>query len=283
MKKIFVFFALFCALIFATGCGGGSNGGNQNDYPDSGDTVTDGDVDSGDSGSADTDPSDSGHEDPDTTPEQPDNGDSQPDGGDTVPDNGDSTPDEGGSAPDNGDSTPDEGDSADDSDDGDTGTNPDTNLPECSPTSATPCTDAETDLIWSGKAPNSMQWKAAVSYCDDLTEGGYSDWHLPNISELRTLIQNCRTNEMPDGSCGIIDTGDPSTSCLSYSDCWIWDTCCSCDYYTTGKYSKFGDTGRFGSSSNCSDLPNYAWDVGFNDGGVESYNKSIARYVRCVR
>ena len=101
MKKIFVTFALFCALIFATGCGGGSNGGNnQNDYPDSGDTVTDNDADSGDSGSADTDPSDSGHENPDTAPEQPDNGDSQPDGGDTAPDNGDSTPDSGNTTPD---------------------------------------------------------------------------------------------------------------------------------------------------------------------------------------
>ena len=107
MKKIFMVFALFCAMILMVGCGSGSNSNNQNENTDSGDTVTDGDVDSGDSGSADTDPSDSGHENPDTTPEQPDSGDSQPDNGDTTPDGGDSEPDEGDSAPDNGDSEPD--------------------------------------------------------------------------------------------------------------------------------------------------------------------------------
>ena len=101
-------FALFCAMILMVSCGGSSKNDNQNENPDSGDTVTDGDVDSGDSGSADNDPSDSGHENPDTAPEQPDSGDSQPDNGDTTPDGGDSTPDEGDSAPDNGDSEPDE-------------------------------------------------------------------------------------------------------------------------------------------------------------------------------
>ena len=109
-------FVIFAALIFAVSCGGGSNGNNQNENPDSGDTVTDGDVDSGDSGSADTDPSDSGHENPDTAPEQPDNGDSQPDGGDTAPDNGDTTPDGGDTTPDEGDSAPDNGDSEPDED-----------------------------------------------------------------------------------------------------------------------------------------------------------------------
>ena len=45
------------------------------------------------------------------------------------------------------------------------------------------------DLQWSNKATNPMQWYSALNYCKDLNEGGFSDWKLPNIDELRTLIQ----------------------------------------------------------------------------------------------
>ncbi|MBO4700000.1 DUF1566 domain-containing protein [bacterium] len=92
MKKIFVCFAIFAALIFVVSCGGGSKNVNQNDEPDTGEIVTDGDT--ADSESSDADPSDSGHENSDTNPEQPDNGDSQPDDGDTAPDEDDAEPTE---------------------------------------------------------------------------------------------------------------------------------------------------------------------------------------------
>ena len=45
--------------------------------------------------------------------------------------------------------------------------------------------------MWSSRSSSTYTWSDAVSYCDNLTEGGYSDWRLPNINELRTLIKNC--------------------------------------------------------------------------------------------
>ena len=148
------------------------------------------------------------------------------------------------------------------------------------------CKDPSSSLSWLfAKASNGkMTWNDAVSYCDNLTEGGYSDWRLPNISELRTLIRNCNRNEIPDGSCGVIDTGDPSTSCLS-SDCWTSETCGSCENgHSTGKYSKFGDRGGyFWSSSTYVYDTDYAWCVDFDGGGVSYYNKTNSYYVRCVR
>jgi len=78
------------------------------------------------------------------------------------------------------------------------------------------------DLYWSSISSDEMTWNEAVSYCKKLTEGGYHDWHLPTISELRTLIKNCPSNET-GGSCGVTDY------CLSYTcltedckndDCW---------------------------------------------------------------
>ena len=88
MKKIFVIFAL-SAMVLMISCSDGSKNISENDESDTGETVTDGDtVD-------DSDPSDSGHENPDTLPEQSDNGDTTPDNDsvDTAADNGDTEPD----------------------------------------------------------------------------------------------------------------------------------------------------------------------------------------------
>ena len=158
---------------------------------------------------------------------------------------------------------------------GDETTNP--SLPECSASSGTPCKDSASGLIWSSKASDSMTWDDAVSYCDNLTACGYSDWHLPTISELRTLIQNCPATET-GGNCGVTD------SCLSYSSCWSEESCYSCSYEENGGYSKLGDTGWFWSSSLLSDKSNVAWYVGFYDGIVSGgYIDYYGNYVRCVR
>ena len=131
--------------------------------------------------------------------------------------------------------------------------------------------------IWSPKASSTMSWSDAIDYCNNLTACGYSDWHLPTISELRTLIQNC-PGTVTGGSCGVTD------SCLSYSSCWDEDSCWSCRYDDSGKYSKLGDTGWFWSSSTPSEHADRAWSVNFNYGFVGRYVKdNYNNYVRCVR
>ena len=155
-------------------------------------------------------------------------------------------------------------------------------LPECSASNTGPCYDSTSHLTWSKKADTTYDWSDAGTYCDNLTEGGYSDWRLPNISELRTLIQNCSETQMPGGSCGVIDTGNSSTSCLS-SSCWTESACYSCSSDSTGWHSKFGDTGWFWSSSTLSDRTGYAWSVYFNGGSVYGRSNYADYYVRCVR
>ena len=178
MKKIFAYFAVFAALIFVVSCGGGSS--KTGDTTDTGGAATDDDT--ADSGSTENPDSDN----PDTTPDNQDS-----DNPDTAPDNGDSTP--GNDA--------DSGDSASDSDPSEPANeNPD-NLPECSPTSATPCFDPETGLIWSGKAPERIRWIDAVDYCKNLKEGGYNDWRLPSVAVLRTLAKECESSGYSDGEC----------------------------------------------------------------------------------
>lgn len=45
--------------------------------------------------------------------------------------------------------------------------------------------------------------KEAVRYCEELTTGGYDDWRLPDIDELRTLINGCPSCET-GGACPLI-------------------------------------------------------------------------------
>ena len=186
MKKFLACFAIFAALVFVIGCGGGSKSG---DKTDSGEVVNDEDGDTTDSGSTDTEPG-GGDTEPTENPDS-DNPDTTPDAGDSAPDNGDSTPD----------NDTDSGDSAPDSENEEpVNENPD-NLPECSPTSATPCIDSETGLIWSGKAPERIRWIDAVDHCKNLKEGGYNDWKLPTIAALETLVKQCESNGYSDGEC----------------------------------------------------------------------------------
>jgi len=132
-------------------------------------------------------------------------------------------------------------------------------------------------LYWSKRSRDKMNWNAAVKYCQNLNEGGYSDWRLPTISELRTTIKNC-SGSQSGGSCRVSD------NCLG-SNCWSDD--CYCEYRENngGYYSKLGDDDKvlLWSSSVHSGNPTSRWDVDFSDGGVDSNGVGYYYYVRCVR
>ena len=143
-----------------------------------------------------------------------------------------------------------------------------------SESSSDSCTTIDSNM-WSPLSSSKMDWNSAVSYCHNLTECGYSDWHLPTISELRTLIQNC-PGTVTGGSCGVTD------SCLSsYSYCRD-DSCNGCPYSSRGYYSKLRDDDNVWSSSTSLDT-DQACGVGFYEGVVGFTNKSSNCYVRCVR
>ena len=132
--------------------------------------------------------------------------------------------------------------------------------------------------MWSSLSSDEMDWDDAVSYCNNLTECGYSDWRLPNINELRRLIKNCPGTQT-GGSCAVKDPG-----CLSDS-CWSSD--CVCEYRENngGYYSKLGDDDNvwLWSSSVLSDSSGIRWYVDFDGGNVSHYAIQLVTYVRCVR
>ena len=169
-------------------------------------------------------------------------------------------------------------------------------LPECSSTSATPCYDSTSHLTWSARASSAYTWANAGTYCDNLTEGGYSDWHLPTIDELKTLLTSATGGTPRSANCAVSETN----GCLAFDGCWTCSTCTeqgtastssnTCSNwgtsYSDGRYSKFGETGFLWSSSTRSDSTDSidrAWGVDFSYGRLSSGHKTDKFYVRCVR
>lgn len=145
---------------------------------------------------------------------------------------------------------------------------------ECSSKGWAPCKDSSSGLIWSRKKSN-LNWLEATEYCPKNTDGDYTDWRLPTIDELRTLIQNCPATET-GGECEIIKDDCQYTSCLS-------EACAGCSSESgEKKYSKLGDTGRFWSSFK---VVYKVHVVDFDDGSILSSSYPLDDYysLRCVR
>jgi len=138
---------------------------------------------------------------------------------------------------------------------------------------------------WSSLSSGRMDWYEANEYCESLNECGYSDWHLPSISELRTLIKNCDGAEA-DGSCGLSESCRDWECLFDDYDCW-----CDCRKDNGGYYSRLGDDDKVSlwSSTGLEDS-GYAWFVPFG-GACDEYDvgdyfeKDYSRNnrVRCVR
>ncbi len=109
--------------------------------------------------------------------------------------------------------------------------------------------DSKTELYWQSKPSNKkFNWSSAKNYCSNLTYEGKSDWRLPNIDELKSLVDYSRYK--PAIATNLID--------IKIDD-WYWSS------------SKYVND----SSS--------AWVVLFDDGYDFWVKRSRTVYVLCVR
>lgn len=57
-------------------------------------------------------------------------------------------------------------------------------------------TDKATGLVWEkGDSGMGVNWPLALSYCENLTLAGRSDWRLPNVKELQSIVDYSRSPE----------------------------------------------------------------------------------------
>ena len=139
--------------------------------------------------------------------------------------------------------------------------------------------DQVTKIEWSNRSSDEMDWPKAIDYCRNLNEGGHSDWRLPDIDELRTLIKNCPKTET-GGECRVSE----KNGCL-HEKCWKDPYgSCYCEINSDfGYYSKLGEENILWSYSTDSFVTSEAWCVDFERGSLGSGNKLSQHHVRCVR
>jgi hypothetical protein len=143
--------------------------------------------------------------------------------------------------------------------------------------------DPTSGSTWQVSPPTDhYTWNEAKSYCDSLSLGGHSDWHLPTIGELRALIRGCPATEA-GGSCNIAEDDCLAWSCRdgSCSECESGDGpgeegMCWPDEVE-------GDCYWYWSSSPVQDGAHLAWIVHFGSGYVDDAGVSHDMRVRCVR
>lgn len=94
--------------------------------------------------------------------------------------------------------------------DTDTDTDTDTDIPD-----GGVWLDPDSGLMW--ESPSTAWGENLITYgvdgyCLGLVKAGESDWRVPDIAELRTLIRGC-PETMPGGSCPIVDGSVQDLTC----------------------------------------------------------------------
>lgn len=110
--------------------------------------------------------------------------------------------------------------------------------------------DTKTLLMWQDDNDakfDNYNWEDAISHCENLTKKGFSDWRLPNINELETII-------------------DDSLSSPALS----------------GEFSNVSNS-KYWSSTTFIDTKTKAWHIDFNSAEMDHTNKTNTLNVRCVR
>ena len=112
-------------------------------------------------------------------------------------------------------------------------------------------TDSRTNLEWQDNTESKttkFTWMDAINYCENLDLDGNSDWRLPNINELISLVDDTIYNPAIDRT--FVNTNTSS---------WYWS-----------------------STSHVHDSK-VGWIVYFYYGNQHLYGKNGNFYVRCVR
>lgn len=139
--------------------------------------------------------------------------------------------------------------------------------------------DPDTGLLW--QKPGSMADPGDPQvYCEGLTYGGYDDWRLPTIDELRTLIRGCDATKH-GGACNVGTLACVELSCRDE----VCNGCVADEGPSSGCYwpeELSGECGPYWSSTEVTDTAGTRWHIDFASGGIRCPTCFGGHYVRCV-
>lgn len=166
--------------------------------------------------------------------------------------------------------------------------------------------DPATNLCWENPpSEKERTWPDAKTYCDDLDLGGHTDWRLPDIDELISLLKGCQdgtaTRELTPSRCAVTErmyllSGDPAY-CYGWIDlqnCWARARCRSCRFGAGpgGEHNLYMDPAltaprlpvlTYWSSTSHELRKGEVWVVVFDRGHTYYHDESYRLQTRCVR
>jgi len=152
-------------------------------------------------------------------------------------------------------------------------------VPTCDETGYTPCVNTD-GMIWSQNINTDRydpDYFMAARMCRESNNGGISQWRIPTIDEIRTILKSDVLGT--GGECHVTDECND----ISSEDCYDSEIC------ETGftMESIFYNDSYMVSSTTLSEDENHAWGVDFFDGSIVSYARNDDLYpmitVRCVK
>jgi len=169
----------------------------------------------------------------------------------------------------------------------------------CECTEYTVWCDPDTDLCWQDPQREAYNYddigltpKATIQYCEELVLGGYDDWRVPNIKELRSLIAGNPDTEAGgacpvDDDCTFMESWDLSCVGSAFgkgpgvNGCYLKEgltgTCDKPDVYSAGHYLEVW------AMESASDDERWIASIMPEIGGVCFNHVCSVGDVRCVR
>ncbi len=84
-------------------------------------------------------------------------------------------------------------------------------------------TDACTGLMWQkDSVPEGYTWGEALAYCEALELAGHSDWRLPNIRELLSIVESGRVGPAIAPVFGVAPGTHWSSTTFTYAPGEAW-------------------------------------------------------------
>jgi len=147
--------------------------------------------------------------------------------------------------------------------------------------------DDDTGLCWQKFVyDQEMNYQSALEHCTNNDTNGYEDWRIPNIDELRTIVDGCEKTEFldlaPEVNCPVHHNSDYSDWNINCEGCNVFEGNGDSNCYLKDDLENCFN--NMWSSSNTGIIDSN-WYINFPKASIYEKSKdgNICMNVRCIR